>query len=64
MWTTGLIVIAVLVAGVLVVAALRPGDFAVQRSAAIRAAPDRIYPLLADIRQWLAWRRGRSSTPP
>ncbi|HEY3635879.1 MAG TPA: SRPBCC family protein [Caldimonas sp.] len=55
MWTTALFVIVVLVAGLLVAAALRPNDFAVRRSAAIRAAPDRIYPLLADFRQWPAW---------
>ena len=55
MWTTVLIVIVVLVAGVLVVAAMRPREFAVQRSAAIRAAADTIYPLIADFRQWPAW---------
>jgi len=55
MWTTVLVVIVLVVAGVLVAAALRPNDFAVQRSAAIRAAPDRIYPLLADFRRWPAW---------
>lgn len=55
MWNTVLVVIVLVVAGVLVAAALRPNDFAVQRSAAILAAPDRIYPLLADFRQWPAW---------
>ena len=55
MWKTVLIVVVVLVAGILVAAATRPNDFTVQRSAAIRAAPDRIYPLLADFRQWPAW---------
>jgi len=55
MWLTVLIVIAVIVAAVLIAAALRPGDFAVQRRVAIRAAPAKIYPMLADFRQWPAW---------
>jgi uncharacterized protein YndB with AHSA1/START domain len=55
MWKTVLIVIAVLVAAVLVVAATRPDDFSVQRSASIKAPPEKIYPMLADFRQWPAW---------
>jgi uncharacterized protein YndB with AHSA1/START domain len=55
MWKTVIIVVAVLIAGVLVVAALRPDDFSVQRSASIKAPPDRIYPMLVDFRQWPSW---------
>ena len=55
MWKTIALVVVVLVAAVLVVAAMRPDDFTVQRSATIRAAPEKIYPLLADFRQWPAW---------
>ena len=52
---TVLIVIAVLVIGILVVAAMRPASFAVQRSAEMRAAPAAIYPLIADFREWPRW---------
>jgi len=52
---TVLIVIAVLVIGILVVAAMRPASFAVQRSAEMRAAPSAIYPLIADFREWPRW---------
>ena len=55
MWLTVLIVIAVIVAAVLIAAALRPGDFAVQRRIAIRAAPANISPMLADFGQWPGW---------
>ncbi|MEI8152184.1 MAG: SRPBCC family protein [Hyphomicrobiales bacterium] len=49
---------AVVVAGiavVLVVAAMRPDQFRVQRSAAIKASPERIFPLIADFKAWAAW---------
>ena len=55
MWKIVLVVVAVLVVGVLVVAAVRPDDFSVQRSASIQAPPEKIYPMLADFRQWPAW---------
>jgi uncharacterized protein YndB with AHSA1/START domain len=55
MWKTVLIVVAVLVAGVLVFAATRPNDFAVQRSVSIKAPPEKIYPMLVDFRQWPTW---------
>ena len=55
MWKKLVIVIAVLVGAVLVVAATRPDDFSVQRSASIKAPPEKIYPMLADFRQWPAW---------
>lgn len=48
-------VIAVLILGVLGYAATRPDTFQVRRSAAINAAPERIYPLLNDFRQWGTW---------
>lgn len=52
---TVVIVIAVVVIGILVVAAMRPGSFAVQRSAEMQAAPAAIYPLIADFREWPRW---------
>ena len=50
-----LAVIAVGVAGVLAFAATKPDVFAVQRSASIKAPPDRIFPLINDFKQWGAW---------
>jgi len=49
------IVVAVLVAAVLIVAALRPDTFRVERSTTISASPERIAPLIADFHQWLSW---------
>ncbi len=50
-----LAVIAVGIAGVLAYAATRPDDFRVQRSAAIKAPPEKIFPFINDFRQWGAW---------
>ena len=52
MWKIVLIVVAALVGGVLVVAAMRPDTFSVQRSASIEAPAEKIYPMLIDFRQW------------
>jgi polyketide cyclase/dehydrase/lipid transport protein len=49
------LVVLVVVAGVLALAATRPNDFTVQRSASIQAPPEKILPYLADFRQWSAW---------
>ncbi len=43
------------IAGVLGIAAARPNTFRVQRSAAINAPPETIYPLIADFRAWNGW---------
>ena len=50
-----LIAVVVLIAGVLVAASLRPGEFSVQRKLVINAPADKIYPFLVDFRQWRAW---------
>ena len=49
------IVIILLVAVVLALAARRPTEFAIQRTAQIRATPERIFPHIADFRRWSAW---------
>jgi hypothetical protein len=49
------VVLAVLIAGVLVVAATRPDAFRVQRSTSIQAPPEKIHALLSDFRGWQAW---------
>lgn len=50
--------LAVLVVGiavVLILAAMKPDSFQVQRSVAINAPPEKVYPLIADLRAWKAW---------
>jgi uncharacterized protein YndB with AHSA1/START domain len=52
---TIVIVVIVVVACVLVYAATRPGSFRVQRSASIKAPPEKIFAALGDFRAWAAW---------
>jgi hypothetical protein len=49
------IVVIALVAIVLALAARRPNEFNVARTARIRATPERIYPHIADFHRWGAW---------
>ncbi|HEX7812829.1 MAG TPA: SRPBCC family protein [Burkholderiales bacterium] len=49
------LVLVVLVAGVLIYAATKPDTFTVQRSASIKAPPEKIFPLINDYRNWAAW---------
>ena len=50
-----LLVIALVIGGVLVLAATRPDNFRVQRSATIQAPPERIQPLISDLRKFNSW---------
>ena len=49
------IVVVVLVCGVLILAATKPDSFRVERSASIKAPPERIFPLINDLHNWTAW---------
>lgn len=49
------VVLFVLLAGFLVFVATRPDHFSLARSTDINAAPDKIYPLIADFHGWLKW---------
>jgi len=57
MKTVGIIaaVLVLAVAAVLIYAAFRPGTLTVQRSAVIKAAPEKIFALINDFGQWTAW---------
>jgi len=46
---------AVLIAGVLVSAAIKPDTFLVQRATSIKAPPEKIFPLINDFHAWAAW---------
>jgi uncharacterized protein YndB with AHSA1/START domain len=53
-----LIIVAILVLGVvgiLAYAATRPATFRVQRTATIKAPPDKIFPLINEFRNWSEW---------
>ena len=50
-----LIALAVAVRVVLGLSATQPDSFTVQRSIQIKAAPDKIYPLVADFHRWTEW---------
>ena len=49
------IIIAVLIAGVLVLAATKPDTFRVQRAAGIKAPPEKVFALINDFKRWDAW---------
>src|SRR6187455_2857884 len=49
------IVIVVLIAAVLAYAATRPDTFRVERTATMKAPPEKIYAVLSDFRQWGSW---------
>ena len=49
------IVLAVGIAAVLVFASTKPDTFRVERSLAVRAPADAIYPLVADFHRWTSW---------
>src|SRR5947209_6098405 len=55
MWTTLAFVVVALVGGVLLLAAMKPAEFRVERRTAIRAPADAIHAYLADFHRWAAW---------
>lgn len=48
-------VIALAIAAVLIYAATKPDSFTLQRSAAIAAPPEKLYPLIADVKAFNTW---------
>ena len=49
------VIVAVLIAGVLIFATTKPDTFSVQRSATIKAPPDKIFAVLNDFHRWTEW---------
>ncbi|HZM47514.1 MAG TPA: SRPBCC family protein [Burkholderiales bacterium] len=49
------IAIVVVIAAILIYAATRPDTFRVERTATMKAPPDRIYAVLSDFQKWGAW---------
>jgi Polyketide cyclase / dehydrase and lipid transport len=50
-----LLVVVVVIAGVLAAAAMRPNTFNVKRSISIKAPPEKIHPLINDLKAWTTW---------
>src|SRR5260221_2682109 len=50
-----LVVIALVLAAILIYAATKPDTFRVERSATIKAPPEKVYGLISDFRSWSAW---------
>ena len=49
------VVVLVVIAGILIYASTRPDSFRVQRSVSIKAPPDKIFPLISDLKAWTTW---------
>jgi K+-transporting ATPase KdpF subunit len=49
------IAVVVILGGFLIYAATRPDTFRVERTATIKAPPERIFPLINDFQRWGAW---------
>ncbi|KRQ93224.1 SRPBCC family protein [Bradyrhizobium valentinum] len=49
------VILAIAIAAVLVLAATKSNTLRVQRSVSIKAPPERIFPLISDLHQWLTW---------
>ncbi len=52
---TFLLIVAAVVAVILVLATTKPNTFRIERSATIKAPPEKVFPLLNDFRQWAGW---------
>jgi len=48
-------VLVFFIVAILVLAAMKPDTFRVQRTASIKAPPERIFPLINDFQRWGAW---------
>ena len=49
------VVLAIVIAIVLILAATKPNTFSVRRATTVKAPPERIFPLINDFHQWVAW---------
>jgi uncharacterized protein YndB with AHSA1/START domain len=49
------VVVVVVIGGILLYAATKPDSFRVQRTVLISAPPDKVFPLINDIKAWTVW---------
>jgi len=57
------IVLAVAIAIVLILAAMKPDTFSIRRGAAIKAPPEKIFSLINDFHQWGSWSPWENKDP-
>jgi uncharacterized protein YndB with AHSA1/START domain len=57
------IVLAVAIAIVLILAAMRPDTFSIRRGATIKAPPEKIFSLINDFHQWGSWSPWENKDP-
>lgn len=50
-----ILLVLILVAIILIIAAMKPGTYRVQRSIDIAATPDKVFPLINDFHHWDGW---------
>jgi len=55
MFKTIVIVLVVLVAAVLVYAATKPDTFRIERTASVKASPEKLFAIINDLHNWDAW---------
>src|SRR5260370_38434384 len=49
------VVLAVAIAIILILAAIKPNTFSVRRATTVKAPPENIFPLINDFHQWGSW---------
>jgi carbon monoxide dehydrogenase subunit G len=49
------VAVSIVIAAVLILAAMQPDNFVVQRSITVQTPPDKIYPFINDFHRWAAW---------
>src|SRR6202051_3290745 len=49
------VVLAIAIAIILILAATKPNKFSVRRATAVKAPPEKIFPLISDFHQWGTW---------
>ena len=49
------VVLAIIIAIVLILAASKPDTFRIERAATMNAPAEKVFPLIADFREWLNW---------
>jgi uncharacterized protein YndB with AHSA1/START domain len=55
MLETILIILVLLIAGVVVLAAMQPSAFRVERSTVVKAPPEKVFPMINDLRAFNSW---------
>lgn len=63
MFTSIIIIILLIIAGVLIYAAMRPGTFPIARSVSIKAPQEKVFALINDLHQWERWSPWEKADP-